>query len=64
MCVDQHENILVSDEETGHVQQFTKEGNFTGKTVSKLTQPWGIATMPDGRILVCDSRARKVLFLK
>ena len=64
LCVDQHENILVSDEETGHVQQFTKEGNFSGKTVSKLTQPWGIATMPDGRILVCDSRARKVLFLK
>ena len=64
VCVDQHENILVSDEETGHVQQFTKEGNFIGKTVSKLTQPWGIATMPDGRILVCDSRARKVLFLK
>ena len=64
LCVDQHENILVSDEETGHVQQFTKEGNFSGKTVSKLTQPWGIATMPDGRFLVCDSRARKVLFLK
>ena len=64
VCVDQHGNILVSDKESGHVQQFTIEGHFTGKTVKKLTFPWGIVTMPDGRILVCDYTAGKVLFLK
>ena len=64
VCVDQHGNILVSDIDSGHVLQFTIEGRFTGKTVTKLTGPWGMATMPDGRILVCDFSARKVLFLK
>ena len=64
VCVDQHGNILVSDREKGHVQQFTIEGRFTGKTVTKLIWPWGMATMPDGRILVCDYQAGKVLFLK
>ena len=64
VCVDQHGNILVSDRESGHVQQFTIEGRFTGKTVTKLNWPWGMATMPDGRILVCDFSAGKVLFLK
>ena len=61
--VDQHGNILVSDKESGHVQQFTVEGHFTGKTVKKLIWPWGMATTPDGRILVCDCTAGKVLFL-
>ena len=64
VCVDQHGNILVSDKESGHVQQFTIEGCFTGKTVTKLKRPWGMATMLDGRILVCDYTAGKVLFLK
>ena len=64
VCVDQHGNILVSDRESGYVQQFTIEGRFTGKTVTKLTWPWGMATMPDGRILVCDHSGGKVLFLK
>ena len=64
VCVDQHGNILVSDRDSGHIQQFTIEGHFTGKTVTKLNWPWGMATMPDGRILVCDYSAGKVLFLK
>ena len=64
VCVDQHGNILVSDLDSGHVQQFTIGGRFTGKTVTKLTGLWGMATMPDGRILVCDYKAGKVLFLK
>ena len=64
VCVDQHGNILVSDRESGHVQRFTIEGRFTGKTVTKLNWPWGMATMPDGRILVCDHSAKKILFLK
>ena len=64
VCVDQHGNISVSDTESGRIQQFTIEGRFTGKTVTKLTLPWSLATMPDGRILVCDYKAGKVLFLK
>ena len=64
VCVDQHGNILVSDKDSGHVQQFTIEGHFIGKTVTKLTWPWGMATIPDGRILVCDYSVGKVLFLK
>ena len=64
VCVDQHGNILVSDRESGYVQRFTIEGRFTGKTVTKLNWPWGMATMPDGRILVCDHSAKKILFLK
>ena len=64
VCVDQHGNILVSDKDSGHVQQFTIEGHFIGKTVAKLKWPWGMATMPDGRILVCDFSAGKVIFLK
>ena len=64
VCVDQHGNILVSDRDRGRIQQFTIEGRFTGKTVTKLNWPWGMATMPDGRILVCDYTAGKVLFLK
>ena len=62
--VDQHGNILVSDGYSGHVQQFTIEGHFTGKTVIKLATPGGMVTMPDGRILVCDVNAGKVIFLK
>ena len=64
VCVDHHGNILVSDPKSGDVQQFTIEGRFTGKTVSKLTWPWGMATMTDGRILVCEFSVGKVLFLK
>ena len=64
VCVDQHGNIFVSDGDSGNVQQFTLEGRFTGKTVPKLTGPWGMATMPDGRILVCDYKGGKVFFLK
>ena len=62
--VDQHGNILVSDVNSGHVKQFSIEGHLTGKTVTKLTQPCGMVTMPDGRILVCDVKAGKVVFLK
>jgi len=64
LCVDKHGNILVSDRDSKHVQQFSIEGHFTGKTVAKLQLPWGIATMPDGRILTSDYTAKKVFILK
>ena len=64
VCVDQQGNIFASDGKSGHVQQFTLEGHFTGKTVTKLTTPSGMAAIGDGRILVCDLGAGKVIFLK
>ena len=55
-----HDNILVCDSnnETGIVQ-LTMEGSFTGKTVTKLQQPFEIATTPDRRILVSDFNEKK-----
>ena len=35
LCVDHHENLLVTDYGLGRVQQFTIEGQYTGKTVSE-----------------------------
>ena len=64
LCVDKHGSILVSDCTSGHVQQFTIEGRFTGKTVAKLQSPCGITIMPDGRILISDFSAKKVFILK
>ena len=64
LCVDTHGNLLVSDYGAGHVQQFTTEGHFTGKTVAELQGPEGIATMLDGRILISEYDAGKVLILK
>ena len=48
----------------GRIQQFTMEGRFTGKTVTKLKDPKAIATTPDGRILVCDRDDKKIYILK
>ena len=64
LCIDKHGNILVSDRGCGQVKQFTIEGRFTGKTVGGLVEPRGISTMPDGRICICDLKARKVFILR
>ena len=67
LCVEKcgnHHNILVCDRYNGRVVQFSVEGSFTGKTVTKLQEPVGIATTPDGRILVTDWRAKKIYILK
>jgi len=64
LYIDIHGNILVGDKDCGHVQQFTMEGRFTGRAVTELNWPSGIAQMPDGRILISDFKAGKVLFLK
>ena len=67
LCVEKYgirENLLVCDHINGRIQQFTMEGRFTGKTVTKLQRPIAIATTPDGRIFVSDSTARKVYVLK
>ena len=57
-------NILVCDFNNQRIVQFTMEGFFTGKTVAKLQGPVGIATTPDGRILVSDTSAKKIYILR
>ena len=64
MLVDRSSNLLVCDSSNNRVQQFTLDGRFTGKTITHLPVPVGIATAPDGRILVTSITANKVFILK
>ena len=67
LCVEKygdHQNLLVCDRNNGRIQQFTMEGRFIGKTVVKLRNPKAIAISPDGRILICDYRDKKIHILK
>ena len=57
-------NLLVCDYGNNRVQQFSLDGRFTGKTITDLLRPVGIATAPDGRILVTSLKAEKVYILK
>ena len=64
MLVDRSSNLLVCDRGNNRVQQFTLDGRFKGKTLTHLPDPTGIATAPDGRILVTSWEAKKVYILK
>jgi len=64
MLLDSFNNLLVCDYGNNRVQQFSLDGRFTGKTVTDLLSPTGIATAPDGRILVTSYKANKVYTLK
>ena len=67
LCVEKYgnrQNLLLCDKDNGRIQQFTVDGRFTGKTVTKLQTPRSIGTTPDGRIFVSDSTANKVYVLK
>ena len=64
MLVDRYSNLLVCDNNNNRVQQFTLDGRFKGKTITHLPGPIGIATAPDGRILVTSFLAEKVYILK
>ena len=64
MLVDSSNNLLVCDGYNDRVQQFSLDGRFTGKTITDLPGPVGIATAPDGRILVTSDTANKVYILK
>ena len=64
MVVDSSNNLLVCDYGNNRVQQFSLDGRFTGKTITDLPDPFGIATAPDGRILVTSFDAKKVYILK
>ena len=59
-----HHNLLVCDRNNGRVDQYTLEGCFTGKTDKKFQCLKGIATTPDGLILVSDLEAKQIFFLK
>ena len=52
MLLDSSNNLLVCDMNNNRVQQFSSDGRFIGKTITDLPYPVGIATAPDGRILV------------
>ena len=52
LYIDSSNNLLVCDCDNNRVQQFSLDGRFTGKTIPDLPRPAGIATVPDGRILV------------
>jgi len=64
MLLDSSNNLLVCDNGNSRVQQFSLDGRFTGKTITDLPGPAGIATASDGRILVTSATANKVYTLK
>ena len=66
LCIDKYCNLLVCDKENHRIQQFTLEGTFTGKTNGnlRLQWPWGVARMPDDRILITDFEGKEVYILK
>ena len=65
ICLDNSNNLLVCDRGNNRVQQFSLIDNrFTGKTITDLPDPTGIATAPDGRILVTSGKTNKVYILK
>ena len=64
LLLDSSNNLLVCDDGNNRVQQFSLDGRFTGKTITNLRRPVGIATAPDGRILVTINTAEKVYILK
>ena len=57
MLLDSSNNLLVCDCDSNRVQQFSLDGRFTGKTITHFPRPVGIATAPDGRVLVISRTA-------
>ena len=54
LLIDSSNNLLVCDRFNHRVQQFSLDGRFTGKSITHLPYPHGIAATPDGRILVTN----------
>ena len=52
LLIDSSDNLLVCDQWNNRVQQFSLDGRFTGKSITHLSHPRGIAATPGGRILV------------
>ena len=64
VLVDSNNNLLVCDRGNNRVQQFSLDGRFTGKSIAQIPTPIGIATTPDGRILVTSDAVKKVYILR
>ena len=62
LLIDSSDNLLVCDQWNNRVQQFSLDGRFTGKSITHLPYPHGIAATPDGRILV--TTAKNIFILK
>ena len=62
LLIDSSNNLLVCDQNNNRVQQFSLDGRFTGKSITHLPSPRGIAATPDGCILVTTSK--KLFILK
>ena len=50
LLIDRPHCLLVCDKHNNRVQQFSLDGRFTGKSITHLPKPHGIAATPDGRI--------------
>ena len=64
LLVDNSDNLLVCDFGNNRVQQFSLDGRFTGKSITRLSKPMAITKAPDGRILVTSHDEKKVYILK
>ena len=64
LLVGSSDNLLVCDSGNNRVQQFSLDGRFTGKSITRLSKPMAITTAPDGRILVTSFDEKKVHILK
>ena len=64
LFVDSSDNLLVCDVGNNRVQQFSLDGRFTGKSITRLSKPMAITKAPDGRILVTSFDEKKVHILK
>ena len=62
LLIDSFNNLLVCDQLNNRVQQFSLDGRFTGKSITHLPNPRGIAATLDGRILVTTHE--KIFILK
>ena len=62
LLIDSFNNLLVCDKFNNRVQQFSLDGRFTGKSITYLSEPRGIAATSDGRILV--TTPEKIFILK
>ena len=64
LLLDSSDNLLVCDFGNNRVQQFSLDGRFTGKSITRLSQPMAITKAPDGRILVTSYDEKKLYTLK
>ena len=64
LLVGSSDNLLVCDSGNNRVQQFSLDGRFTGKSITRLSQPMAILTATDGRFLVTSYDEKKVYILK